>query len=31
MGILLIAACLLFFTLLRAGFHGIFPSGWWRW
>jgi hypothetical protein len=30
-GILLIAAVILTFTLLRADWHGIFPHGWWRW
>jgi hypothetical protein len=31
LGILLIAAAILLFTLLRADWHGIFPRGWWRW
>jgi len=30
-GILLIAAAILIFTLFRADWHGIFPPGWWRW
>lgn len=30
-GILLIAAAILVFALLRADWHGIFPPGWWRW
>jgi hypothetical protein len=31
LGILLIAAAIVIFTLLRADLHGIFPRGWWRW
>jgi len=30
-GLLLIAAGILLFTLLRAGRAGLFPPGWWRW
>ena len=30
-GILLIAAAILIFTLLRANWHDLFPQGWWRW
>jgi hypothetical protein len=30
-GILLIAAAILAFTLLRADWHNLFPRGWWRW
>jgi hypothetical protein len=30
-GILLIAAVILAFTLLRARWHDLFPQGWWRW
>lgn len=30
-GILLIAAAVLLFTLFRADWRGIFPNGWWRW
>jgi hypothetical protein len=30
-GILLVAAVILVFTLLRADWHNIFPRGWWRW
>lgn len=30
-GIVLIAAAILGFTLLRADWHAIFPPGWWRW
>jgi hypothetical protein len=30
-GILLIAAAILAFTLLRADWNNIFPRGWWRW
>ena len=30
-GILLIAAAILVFTLFRADWHNIFPKGWWRW
>lgn len=30
-GILLVAAAVLGFTLLRAEWRGIFPVGWWRW
>jgi hypothetical protein len=30
-GILLIAAVILVFTLLRARWHDLFPQGWWRW
>jgi hypothetical protein len=30
-GILLVAAAILIFTLLRADRHNIFPPGWWHW
>lgn len=30
-GILLIAAAILVFALLRANGHDLFPQGWWRW
>lgn len=30
-GILLVALAILVFALLRAGWRGIFPPGWWRW
>ena len=30
-GILILAALILGLTLLRADWHGIFPTGWWRW
>ncbi|MGC2299062.1 MAG: hypothetical protein WA476_09690 [Acidobacteriaceae bacterium] len=30
-GILLLAAIILVFTLIRADWRGIFPAGWWRW
>jgi hypothetical protein len=30
-GILLIAALILLFALLRADRRMLFPSGWWRW
>ena len=30
-GILLIAAGILVFTLVRANWHELFPQGWWRW
>lgn len=30
-GILLVAAAILVFTLLRANWHDLFPQGWWRW
>jgi hypothetical protein len=30
-GILLVAAAILTFTLLRANWHDLFPQGWWRW
>jgi len=30
-GILLVAAVILLFTLLRADWRGIFPPGWWHW
>ncbi|HUB17557.1 MAG TPA: hypothetical protein VL990_02910 [Acidobacteriaceae bacterium] len=30
-GILLIVAAILVFTLLRANWHDLFPQGWWRW
>jgi hypothetical protein len=30
-GILLVAALILAFTLYRADWRGIFPQGWWRW
>jgi hypothetical protein len=30
-GILLVAAAILGFTLFRANWHSIFPHGWWRW
>lgn len=30
-GILLVAALILIFTLLRANQHALFPQGWWRW
>jgi hypothetical protein len=29
-GLLLLAAVVLVFILLRAGPHNVFPSGWWR-
>lgn len=31
LGILLLAAAILVFTLLRADRHMLFPPGWWRW
>jgi hypothetical protein len=31
LGLLLIVAVILIFTLLRADCRGIFPRGWWRW
>jgi hypothetical protein len=31
MGILLVAALILLFSLVRADWHAIFPPGWWRW
>jgi len=30
-GILLVAAAILIFTLARANWHDLFPQGWWRW
>ena len=30
-GILLIVAAILAFTLYRADWHALFPQGWWRW
>ena len=30
-GILLVAAAILVFSLLRARWHDLFPQGWWRW
>lgn len=30
-GIVIVAAAILVFTLLRADWRGIFPPGWWRW
>jgi hypothetical protein len=30
-GILLVAVAILIFTLLRADWHNLFPTGWWRW
>jgi hypothetical protein len=30
-GLLLIAAAILVFALLRADWHALFPPGWWRW
>jgi len=30
-GILLVAAAILSFTLLRTRWHALFPPGWWRW
>jgi hypothetical protein len=30
-GILLVAAAILVFTLIRANWHDLFPQGWWRW
>ena len=30
-GILLVAAAILVFALLRANWHDLFPQGWWRW
>jgi hypothetical protein len=30
-GILLVAAAILVFALLRANWHELFPQGWWRW
>jgi hypothetical protein len=30
-GILLVAAVILAFTLMRANWHDLFPQGWWRW
>lgn len=30
-GILIIAAAILAFTLFRADWHNLFPQGWWRW
>lgn len=30
-GILLVAAVILVFTLMRANWHDLFPQGWWRW
>jgi hypothetical protein len=30
-GILIVAAAILAFTLLRADWHNLFPQGWWRW
>lgn len=30
-GILLVAAAILVFALLRANKHALFPQGWWRW
>lgn len=30
-GILIVAAAILLFTLIRADRHMLFPSGWWRW
>ena len=29
-GLLLLAAAVLLFTILRAGLHRVFPTGWWR-
>jgi hypothetical protein len=29
-GLLLIAAVILVFALLRANLHNVFPPGWWR-
>jgi len=31
LGILLLAAIVFIFVLLRADRHVIFPTGWWRW
>jgi hypothetical protein len=31
MGILLVAALILLFSLVRANWNTIFPQGWWRW
>ncbi|HEY6448344.1 MAG TPA: hypothetical protein VIY53_17935 [Acidobacteriaceae bacterium] len=31
LGILLLAAAILVFALLRADRHVLFPPGWWRW
>jgi hypothetical protein len=31
MGILLVAALIFLFSLLRANWQTIFPPGWWRW
>jgi hypothetical protein len=30
-GILILAALILAFTLFRANWHDLFPTGWWRW
>ena len=30
-GMLILAAAILIVTLLRAGWHNLFPAGWWRW
>ncbi|HEX4065348.1 MAG TPA: hypothetical protein VHZ09_04935 [Acidobacteriaceae bacterium] len=30
-GIVLVAAAILVFALLRADWRAIFPPGWWRW
>jgi hypothetical protein len=30
-GILLLAVLILAFTLFRADWHALFPTGWWRW
>lgn len=31
LGIAILAAAILVFTLLRADLHNVFPPGWWRW
>jgi len=31
LGILLLAAIVLVFALLRANRHAVFPAGWWHW
>ncbi|MFP5227622.1 MAG: hypothetical protein ACLGXA_08310 [Acidobacteriota bacterium] len=30
-GILLLVALIVAFSLLRARWHDVFPRGWWRW
>lgn len=30
-GILLVAVAILVIALLRADWHNLFPTGWWRW